>query len=109
MADTRKLKQSNRTKYKKLADKSFEIFQTLPIPEKIMNIRYKFQQNRTLIGIDEFSFESHSFQKDCNFVEEFWLGKREANPVGIDDAWKCNFCEFNGNLCCTFSITTNPN
>lgn len=83
---------------KKLADKSFELFQTLPIPEKIMNIRYEFQQNRKLIGIDDFSFESHSFQKDCNFVEEFWLEKRKAIPVGMDYSWKCNYCEFN-NIC----------
>jgi len=79
---------------KKLADNTFRLFQTLPNPEKIMNIRYEFQQNRKLIGVDEFSFEQSSFQKDCNFVEEFWLGKREAIPVGINNAWKCNFCEF---------------
>ncbi|NJD77947.1 MAG: hypothetical protein FIB08_12785 [Candidatus Methanoperedens sp.] len=83
---------------KKLADKSFELFQTLPIPEKIMNIRYEFQLNKKLIGVDEFSFESRSFQKECNFCEEFWLGKRKAIPVGIDNNWKCNYCEFN-NIC----------
>ncbi len=77
---------------KKLADKSLGLFQTLPSPEKIMNIRYEFQQNRKLIGVDKFSFESHSFQKDCNFVEEFWLEKRKAIPVGKDNSWKCNYC-----------------
>lgn len=83
---------------KKLADKSFGLFQMLPIPEKIMNIRYEFQQNRKLIGVDEFSFEEPIFQRNCNFVEEFWIGKRKAIPVGTNNAWKCNFCEFN-NIC----------
>lgn len=82
----------------KLADKSFELFQMLPIPEKIMNIRYEFQQNRKLIGVDDFSFELSSFQENCDFVEKYWLGKRKALPVGINDMWKCNFCEFN-NIC----------
>ncbi len=83
---------------KKLADKSFGLFQMLPFPEKIMNIRYEFQQNRKLIGVDDFSFELSGFQKNCDFVEEYWLGKREALPVGISNTWKCNFCEFN-NIC----------
>ncbi len=86
------LGKSIETNIKKLADDTFTLFKTLPNPEKIMKIRYEFQQNKKLIGIDEFFFEPHSFQKDCNFVEEFWLEKRKATPVGVDDAWKCNFC-----------------
>jgi exonuclease V len=87
-----------KTNIKKLADISFGLFQILPIPEKIMNIRYEFQQNRKLIGIDKFSFEQSVFQKNCNFVEEYWLGKRKAVSVVINDTWKCKFCEFN-NIC----------
>ncbi len=80
---------------KKLCDETFELFQRLPSPEKIMRIRYEFQQNKQLIGSDEFNFDGVGFQRDCNFVEEFWLGKRKAIPVGINNSWKCNFCEFN--------------
>jgi len=86
-----KLKQN----IKKLADESFGLFQLLPIPEKTLNIRYEFQQNRKSIGIDKFSFEQSVFQRNCNFVEEYWLGKRKAVPVGINNMWKCKFCEFN--------------
>lgn len=83
---------------KKLSDETFRWFQKLPIPEKIMKIRYESQEGRKLIGIDEFSFDNNDFQKNFNFVEEFWLGKRKAIPVGVDNAWKCNYCEFS-NMC----------
>lgn len=79
---------------KKLCNETFSLFQKLPIPEKTMKIRYESQQNKQLIGVDEFNFDVASFQRDCNFVEEFWLGKRKAIPVGINNAWKCNYCEF---------------
>ncbi len=80
---------------KRLCNETFGLFQKLPLPEKTMKIRYEFQQNKQLIGEDEFNFDIASFQRDCNFVEEFWLGKRKAIPVGINNAWKCNYCEFN--------------
>ena len=86
------------TNIKNLADFTFGLFQRLPNPEKQMSIKYEFQQNRKLIGIDEFSFNPSSFQRDCDFVEEFWLEKRKAIPVGIKNGWKCNFCEF-FNIC----------
>ncbi|MEK6946027.1 MAG: PD-(D/E)XK nuclease family protein [Nanoarchaeota archaeon] len=79
---------------KKLSDKTFRLFQKLPVPEKIMKIRYEFQERRKLIGSDEFSFDNDIFQRNFNFVEEFWLGKRKAIPVGINNAWKCKYCEF---------------
>jgi len=80
---------------KQLCDETFRLFQRLPYPEKLMQIRYEYQQNKKLIGKDEFIFDDSTFNKDCNFVEEFWLGKRNAIPVGINNSWKCNFCEFN--------------
>lgn len=78
-----------------LCDETFKLFQRLPCPERLMQIRYEYQQNKKLIGKDEFSFDDSAFNRDCNFVEEFWLGKRKAIPVGINNSWKCNFCEFN--------------
>lgn len=79
----------------KLAEITFTAFRKIPFPEKSMRIRYEYQQNRKFIGNDDFLFDLQSFQRDCNFVEEFWVGKRKAIPVGINNAWKCNFCEFN--------------
>ncbi|MBS7631803.1 hypothetical protein KEJ47_09615 [Candidatus Bathyarchaeota archaeon] len=70
------------------------MFQALPKPEKIIRIKYEYQENRQLIGTDEFNFDEDDFQRNCSFVEEFWLGKRRALSVGIRNSWKCNYCEF---------------
>ncbi len=79
---------------KKLADSTFKLFRRLPPPEKTMIVRYENQIDGKKIGVDKFSFENERFQEDCNFVEEFWLGKRKAVPVGIKNAWKCKYCQF---------------
>ncbi|MEK6842614.1 MAG: hypothetical protein AABX84_02265, partial [Nanoarchaeota archaeon] len=79
---------------KRLCNETFSLFHMLPSPNNVMKVRYEFQQNKKIIGIDEFNFDAANFQRDCNFVEEFWLGKRKAIPVGINNAWKCSYCEF---------------
>ena len=79
---------------KELAEGTFRLFQRLPTIEKEIEVRYESQRNRKLIGVDQFSFRSNLFQKNCNYVEEFWLGKRKASPVGASNGWKCNYCDF---------------
>lgn len=73
---------------------TLKLFKNLPPPEKAMIIKYETQDDRELIGTDEFSFEPERFQRDCDFVESFWMGKRKTIPVGTRNAWKCNYCEF---------------
>lgn len=75
---------------------TLRLFKRLPPPEKEMVVKYETQDTRELIGVDEFSFDSERFQRDCDFVEDFWLGEREAKTVGIKNSWKCGFCEFVG-------------
>jgi exonuclease V len=59
-----------------------------------MEIVYEHQETRKLIGSEKFWFDSEDFRSCCNFVEEFWRGKRSAIPVGEKNSWKCNYCEF---------------
>jgi len=72
------------------------LFKCLSPPEKKMAVKYEKQDTGELIGVDEFSFDPERFQRDCDFVEGFWLGEREAKPVEIKNSWKCGFCEFAG-------------
>lgn len=81
-------------KVRSFSNATLKLFRSLPPPEKVMAVKYEKQDNRELIGVDEFSFEPERFQRDCDFVEGFWLGKREAKPVGTKNSWKCGFCEF---------------
>lgn len=78
----------------KLAKAAFLLLQQLPKTTNTLIIRYENQENGDLIGTHTFQFNPEKFQENCNFVEEFWLGKRGAIPVGEKNRWKCNFCEF---------------
>jgi exonuclease V len=78
----------------RLVNNTFKLFRILPLPERVMSIRYESQIDSKIISVDKFSFDDEPFQRDCNFVEEFWLGERRAIPVGTRNAWKCRYCEF---------------
>jgi len=78
----------------KLSRKVFSMIKEFPGISDNLQIRYESQITKKLIGIDEFQFNAELFKRDCDFVEEFWLEKRKAIPVGESNKWKCNYCEF---------------
>lgn len=78
----------------KLTAKVFSLMQEFPSINNEIEVRYENQSSKELIGIEKFSFDSDEFKRNCDFVEEFWLDKRSAIPVGEANKWKCNFCEF---------------
>lgn len=79
----------------KLSNNLFSLIKKLPKIDPNLKIRYENQHSKKLIGVDNFKFELSELKRNCDFVEEFWLGKREAIPVGETNKWKCNYCEFN--------------
>jgi hypothetical protein len=82
------------TKIKKLIKKIFEMIRKLPEIKEEYEIRYEEQHTRKEIGIDKFKHDEEWFKENCNFVEGFWNGEREAIPVGEGGKWKCKFCEY---------------
>jgi CRISPR/Cas system-associated exonuclease Cas4 (RecB family) len=70
------------------------LIQKLPETGNEFEVRYENQLSKKIIGIDKFQFNLEEFKRNCDFVEEFWLGKRNAIPVGESNRWKCNYCEF---------------
>ncbi len=78
----------------KLAKDTFASIGELPELSNDLHVRYEYQKSKEIIGVDKFTFDPFKFQKTCNFVEEFWLGKRNAKPVSSRNKWKCKFCEF---------------
>ena len=77
-----------------LADLVFSLMKKLPPISDDLQVRYENQSSKKIIGIDDFQFNFDQFKRDCDFVEGFWLGKRDAIPVGEANKWKCNYCEF---------------
>jgi exonuclease V len=78
----------------KLSDHVFSLVQELPATSNEFEIRYENQLSKKVIGVDKFQFDPEEFKKNCDFVEEFWLGKRSAIPVSEANRWKCDHCEF---------------
>jgi len=81
-------------KLSKLSDRVFSLIRELPAASNEFEVRYENQLSKTMIGVDKFQFNPDEFKKNCDFVEEFWLGKRSAIPVGEANRWKCDHCEF---------------
>jgi exonuclease V len=76
----------------KLVQYAFMILQKLPNPSEMLQCRYEFQKNRKIIGIHNFNFNKQGFERDVNFLVSYWLGEREAKPVGLKNRWKCRYC-----------------
>jgi exonuclease V len=77
----------------KAVQRAFTLFQEMP-PVKNLTVSYEFQEDGSLIGKDEFSFDSKTFWENIDFCEGFWIGERKAMPVGEYNSWKCNYCEY---------------
>jgi len=78
----------------KSANDVFSFIRKLQEIDDVFEVRYEYQETGEMIGVDEFNFDSYEFKRNCDFVEEFWLGKRGAMRVGENNKWKCKFCEF---------------
>jgi len=77
----------------KSADNLFSLIRKFP-EIGMLEIVYESQESGKMLGKERFQFDHNEFKRSCDFVEEFWLGKRKAIPVGEKNRWKCNYCEF---------------
>jgi exonuclease V len=77
----------------KSADNLFSLIRKFP-EIGMLEIVYESQESGKILGKERFQFDLDEFKRSCDFVEEFWLGKRKAIPVGEKNRWKCNYCEF---------------
>jgi exonuclease V len=56
--------------------------------------RYEFQKDNSLLGEDQFAFDSDWLKNQIQGCLEFWLGEREACYTPEEERWKCRFCQF---------------
>ncbi|KAF8395226.1 hypothetical protein HHK36_019168 [Tetracentron sinense] len=66
----------------------------LPPAHDQLLLRYEFQEDHSLLGEDEFTYDSVWLKKQLQCGLEFWSGEREANYVPEEERWKCQFCKF---------------
>lgn len=72
----------------------FSLIKRFPKFDETIEVRYEHQESKKLIGVEKFTYELSEFKRNCDFVEEFWIGNRKAIPVSETNKWKCNYCEF---------------
>eukprot|EP00794_Sanderia_malayensis_P014346 gene14346-15842_t len=57
-------------------------------------IEYCYQNDKQIIGCLTCEYDEESLKKLLSKQYDFLLGKRQATGVDIEDAWKCNNCDY---------------
>ncbi|KAL8496742.1 hypothetical protein ACS0TY_020423 [Phlomoides rotata] len=66
----------------------------LPQAHDQLLLRYELQEDQSLLGEDEFAYDSDWVKDQIKSCLDFWVGNREASYPSVEERWKCNFCKF---------------
>lgn len=78
-----------------LADKISQLIVGLGLPVvSSLMIQYTYQGTHEEIGMEVVQHNEAWTKKAFENSLDFWLGKREARGVDLEDLWKCNSCQF---------------
>ncbi|KAL2488833.1 Exonuclease V [Forsythia ovata] len=66
----------------------------LPRAHNLLMLRYELQEDQSLLGEDQFAYDSEWLKGQVKSSLEFWLGEREASYTPMEERWKCKFCKF---------------
>ncbi len=80
--------------YKKL----FEEFSNMKLGDTLF-IRYYERDTKRLIKTIEVKYNKEEIENKLRYAIDYWLNKREANPVSKEESWKCLRCEFFRDKC----------
>ena len=76
-----------------LLDHLFKKIQCMTLANQLF-IEYCFQGDNSTIGIDEVHYDEKWFRSKFDHFVDFWRGARDVEGVEIEEAWKCQMCEF---------------
>ncbi|KAI3518638.1 hypothetical protein L1887_07444 [Cichorium endivia] len=76
----------------------------LPKTQDQLLLRYEYQKDQSLIGENEFMYDSDWVTGQIKSSIEFWKGEREANYALEDERWKCRFCKYESK--CPINVTS---
>ena len=57
-------------------------------------VHYEFQGTGEVIGVETVEYDEAWMKSQLENCLGFWMGKRKAKGVDIEDSWKCNICQF---------------
>nr|XP_025963375.1 exonuclease V [Dromaius novaehollandiae] len=59
-----------------------------------LKINYNHQESNILLGTDIVLYEEKKVREKAQYYLAYWKGQREAQGVDIEEAWKCQFCDY---------------
>ena len=65
----------------------------LPLVSSLM-VQYEHQASGETLGVDTVEYDEQWMRAEVEKSLEFWAGEREAHGVDIEEAWKCDSCQF---------------
>jgi exonuclease V len=57
-------------------------------------IEYCYQEDKSTIAIEQVIYDQVWFKSIFQNFSDYWKGKREVCGVDIEEAWKCQRCDF---------------
>ena len=65
----------------------------LPMVGSLM-VQYEHQESGETLGVDQVEYDENWAKAEVRKGLGFWSGERAARGVDIEDAWKCETCQF---------------
>ena len=65
----------------------------LPLVSTLV-VQYEHQATGEVIGIETVEYDEQWMKAELDTCFSFWLGKRPARGVDIEQTWKCDSCQF---------------
>ncbi|XP_044286190.1 exonuclease V isoform X2 [Varanus komodoensis] len=70
-------------------------FSEIPAVERLQ-IEYVHQESNAPLGTELLSYNKDSVAATVQHLLAYWKGRRDAEGVDIEDAWKCHYCTYAG-------------
>lgn len=65
----------------------------LPLVSTLV-VQYEHQATGEVIGIETVEYDERWMRAELDICFSFWLGRRPARGVDIEETWKCDSCQF---------------
>jgi exonuclease V len=83
----------------RLAKDVFKAFQKVPPISDYLLVRYIHQGTERHLGDRAVLYDPQYLEDKVGHASLFWSGGRKAKKVDFREKWKCNYCEYRGELC----------
>ncbi|GES95007.1 exonuclease V [Rhizophagus clarus] len=60
----------------------------------VLEVNYKFQEDGSDLGSKYFDYDEKQLENYLKKTVKYWKGYRNPEGVPIEDAWKCQKCDF---------------